>query len=74
MNDLQAVRETTIAERLTWGECPVCHAQPGEFCHADVGLQLGVRGDGSRMKDGEGAHVARLQRAPLKVRLVAADG
>lgn len=52
----------------------MCHAKPGEFCYADVGLQLGVRGDGRRMKDGEGAHVARLQRAPLKVRVVAADG
>ena len=74
MTDLQAVREAKIAERLTWGECPVCHAKPGEFCHADVGLQFGVRADGSRMKDGEGAHIARLQRAPLKVRLAAADG
>lgn len=29
---------------------------------------------GSRMRDGEGAHVGRLQRAPFKVREVPADG
>lgn len=74
MVDLQAVRELTFDERATWGECPVCHAKAGEWCYADAGLQLGVRGDGQRMKDGEGAHLRRLRRAPLKVRLVAADG
>lgn len=73
MVDLQASRETTMDERLKWGVCPVCGAKPGEYCRADVGLQLGVKADGTRMKDGEGAHVARLQRSPLKVKLVSAD-
>lgn len=65
-------RDTTQAERFTWGDCPVCKAADGEHCHADVGLQLGQKVDGSRMKDGEGVHVARLQAAPKRVRLVAA--
>jgi hypothetical protein len=61
-------RELTTAERFVWGECPICKAADGEHCRADVGIQLGVKVDGSRMRDGEGAHLARLQRAPFKVR------
>lgn len=65
-------RETTFEERATWGECPVCHAPDGEWCSAAIGIQLGQRVDGRRMNDGEGAHLARLQRAPMVVRLVPA--
>lgn len=65
-------RETTITERQTWGDCGVCGAKHGEWCHADVGVQLGARVDGRRMKDGEGAHLARLRAAPQRVRLVPA--
>jgi hypothetical protein len=50
----------------------VCEATHGEPCHADVGHQIGVHIDGSRMRTGEGAHVARLQKAPLRVREVPA--
>lgn len=63
-------RGLTIGERMQWGDCPVCEAKDGESCHADVGLQLGVRADGRRMRDGEGVHMGRLQRAPMRVREV----
>ena len=63
-------RELTQEERFEWGECPVCHAPHGSPCYADVGAQLGVRVDGRRMRDGEGVHMGRLERAPMKVRLV----
>lgn len=65
-------RETTWKERATWGECPVCKAQDGEWCVADVGIQFGMSMNGNRMKTGDGAHLVRLQNAPLAVRLVPA--
>ena len=64
-------RETTYEERATWGECPICKAKHGEWCHADVGFQFGVKVNGERMKTGEGAHLSRLQKAPMRVKLVA---
>ena len=63
-------RDLTPEERLVWGDCPVCPAKDGEPCHADVGFQVGVRVDGRRMKDGQGAHLGRLQKAPLRVKEV----
>lgn len=63
-------RELTTEERFVWGDCPVCGARDLEACHADVGFQLGVRADGQRAKDGDGAHLARLQKAPFRVALV----
>ncbi len=74
MADKGPVRELTTDERFKWGTCPVCEATHGEYCRADVGLQLGVRVDGRRMRDGEGAHLARLNKAPFNVREVPADG
>ena len=65
-------RDTTIEERMTWGECPQCHAKHGEPCNADVGIQLGVKVGGGRMKTGEGVHIQRLCYAPKRVLLVAA--
>lgn len=65
----QPEHRLTFDERARWGVCPVCHAQPGEYCYADVGVQLGIRSDGARMKDGDGAHLARLRLAPDKVRI-----
>lgn len=62
-------RDTTYEERATWGECPVCHAAHGEWCHAEIGLQLGVKVGGGRMQTGEGAHLGRLRNAPMRVRL-----
>lgn len=64
-------RELTYEERATWGTCKVCGAGPGEWCHASVGIQLGQRLDGRPMATGEGAHLGRLQDAPLRVKLVA---
>lgn len=66
------IRELSFDERMRWGECPVCKAAHGEACHADVGIQLGVRLDGRRMQDGDGVHLARLKRAPDRVREVPA--
>lgn len=63
-------REATFTERATWGTCPVCEAGPGEWCHAEIGIQLGTPLRGGRLKVGDGAHLARLQNAPLRVRLV----
>jgi len=65
-------RETTFEERATWGECPVCKAPHGDWCRAEIGVQLGRRVDGRHMETGEGVHLARLQRAPMRVRLVPA--
>ena len=62
--------ELTYEQRATWGECPTCKAQSGEWCHAEIGMQLGVKVDGSRMKTGEGSHLSRLQSAPIRAKLV----
>lgn len=61
-------RELTFDERAVWGECPVCHAKDGEKCDSAIGLTLGVNVNGVRPT--EGAHLARIQDAPLRVRLV----
>jgi hypothetical protein len=66
------IRELTYEERMVWGECPVCKAPDGQPCYAEVGLHLGVKGDGSRLKTGEGVHMARLRNAPEKVKTVPA--
>ena len=63
-------RETTIDERMKWGECPVCSAKHGESCHAEVGAHLGVKASGGRMNTGEGVHLGRIQNAPKRVQLV----
>ena len=67
---LQTGRPTTYDERATWGTCPVCQAAPGEWCHAEVGLQLGTPAGGGKMQTGSGAHLARLQPAPDHIKLV----
>lgn len=70
---LEATRELSFEERATWGDCPVCGAKRGEWCHAEVGFQFGHRIDGNPMKTGGGAHLGRMKNAPSKVRLVCAD-
>jgi hypothetical protein len=65
------IREATWEERATWGECPVCKAQPGEYCLSDVGFQVGRKANSRRMRPGEGAHLGRLRLAPFHVKLVA---
>ena len=65
-----AGRETSYEERATWGTCPICEAEQGEWCRAEAGVHIGVRVDGRRMQTGEGAHLARLRNAPMRVRLV----
>jgi len=64
------IRDLSFAERSRWGTCPACGAEDGHDCFADVGLQLGQRADGRRMRDGDGAHLGRLQNAPMRVREV----
>lgn len=66
------VRELTLNERFKWGRCPTCDAAHGEYCHADIGLQIGTPVGGGRMKDGDGAHLNRLKLAPTEVREVPA--
>ncbi len=66
-------RELTWNERARWGVCPICKAPAGEFCYADVGLQLGQKADGSRMRDGDGVHLVRLHGAPVRVYPVGRD-
>lgn len=66
------VRELSFAERARWGVCPVCSQPDGEPCASEVGVHLSVKADGSRLKTGEGAHAARLMRAPQRVREVPA--
>ena len=63
---MNETREATWKERATWGECPICGAQPGQFCDPHAGfLPCGY----DPPKDG--AHLGRIQNAPLRVRLVA---
>lgn len=63
-------RELTYHERAVWGTCSVCGAPHGKACNPDVGIPLGrnVLGESPR----EGAHLARLNNAPLRVREVPA--
>lgn len=68
------VRELSFEDQATWGKCPVCEAPHGTWCHAAAGLQLGVKADGSRMKDGDGVHGVRLQNAPDHVQEVPVRG
>jgi len=65
-------RELTAEERMAWGVCPVCGAQQGEFCSAEIGLQLGHTVSGRPLETGEGVHLARLKLAPMRVKVVAA--
>ncbi len=64
-------RDTTIEERMKWGECPVCKAKHGEFC-LPVGLVMGVKANGSPLGQGDGVHVQRISKAPMRVKLVPA--
>lgn len=66
----QFERETTVEERMAWGECPACGARHGEPCHPEVGFPVGrnARGEPPRV----GAHAGRLRGAPTRVRLVPA--
>lgn len=66
-------RDLTTDERMTWGTCPVCAAGPGQWCHAEVGLHVGRKVDGSSMATGEGVHLARLRQSPTRVRMVGED-
>ena len=71
MTDPTAPSELTYQERATWGECPVCHAKPGEWCDGTQGIALGLNTHGDPPE--HGAHLGRLQRAPKRVRMVACD-
>lgn len=64
------VRELTVNERFKWGECHVCKAPHGEHCRPGIGFPLGMSADGGWPKDG--AHLARLNNAPHRVREVPA--
>ncbi len=65
-------RELTSEERMKWGTCPTCGARNGEYCHADVGMHLGTRAGGGKPQDGDGTHLGRLQRAPMRIKVTAA--
>lgn len=69
---MSRLRALTFDERIRWGSCPVCGVQDGQYCHGDVGVPMGLKVDGSRLKTGEGVHLGRLQSAPLHVREVPA--
>ena len=60
--------ELSYDERATWGECPVCHAKPGEWCYPEIGIPIGRNVEGKLPE--HGAHLGRLQNAPYKVKLV----
>lgn len=53
------IRNLTPAERAVIGQCPVCHAQPGEVCIPVTVRDLEVAG--------QFAHVARLVSAPKTI-------
>ena len=73
MTDPTAPRELTYEERATWGECPVCHAKPGEWCKDNVPLSTPVE-NGVRPELYQfSVHLGRLQRAPKRVRMVVCE-
>lgn len=63
----EGLHDLTWNQRIVWGRCPVCSAAPGERCHANVGLTLGVGVDGGPPVDG--VHLGRLNAAPARVRI-----
>lgn len=67
------IKELTWDERITWGECQVCHAKHGESCRSEIGLHMGCRVCGGKVKTGEGVHLGRLQHAPSFVRMVGCE-
>lgn len=66
----ERIVELTYSQRIAWGECPVCKAHDGELCDPNVGIALGQNVLGQRPTDG--VHLARLQQAPMRVRMVPA--
>lgn len=64
--------ELSYNERATWGTCSVCGALHGQWCHSEVGIHLGQKASGSNLGTGEGVHMARIQAAPLAVKVVRA--
>lgn len=71
MTDHPAPRDLTYDERATWGECPVCHAKPGEWCSGAYGIGLGRTVYGALPN--QGVHLGRLQHAPKRVRMVVCE-
>ena len=63
----QKIHELFYEERAVWGECPVCHAKPGQKCYPTC-FFLGLTVGGLPPEDG--AHLGRLQRAPFKIEIV----
>lgn len=72
MTDLSNIPDGPVRE-LDFDDRATCRALHGQWCHAEVGLQLGVRLDGRRMQTGEGAHLSRFRRAPTHVRETPCD-
>ena len=66
---MEIIKELSYDERATWGECQVCNAKHGEWCNGLIGIPLGRNINGDLPE--RGAHLARLQRAPFKVKIVA---
>lgn len=64
------LRELTYDERATWGTCLVCRANDGEWCNSAMGIALGSTPTGRPPE--RGVHLARLNAAPQRVRLVPA--
>ena len=73
MADPTAPHELTFGERATWGECPVCHAEHGEGCMDNVPLSAPVENGVRPGLYQFGAHLGRLQRAPMRVRTVVCE-
>ena len=69
-NQLIEGRETTYEERATWGTCPICGAEPGEWCEPAGTPSLGIPVGGGRHEKGDGVHMARLTNAPRHIRIV----
>lgn len=63
----EGVRELTFDERAVWGTCPVCKAGPGTRCDWSVGILAALY----MHQNPRGAHLGRLQAAPLRVRVEA---
>ncbi len=53
----EGLHDLTWDQRIVWGRCPSCNAEPGERCHSEI------------LPDG--VHLPRLDAAPARVRIEA---